>query len=131
MLSSAVPGSSPPLAKIGDVPPGPGNRSGRQVCACRMPFTGRIWPVERGNDKALTPHILCSSAVRVLPSQLLRRIEKTTPGTLPTGWKLRGPSLGNSRNARAVEAWSLEFVHVSLTSFQPSECLPANVILFK
>ena len=60
---------------------------------------------------------------------LLRRIEKTAPSTLPTGLKLRGPNLGDSRNARAVEAWSFESVYVNSSSFQSSGCLLANVNL--
>ena len=61
---------------------------------------------------------------------ILRRVEKTTPSDLPTGWKLPDPNLGVSRNAGAVEAWSPEFFHVSLSLSQSSGCLPANVTLF-
>ena len=58
-------------------------------------------------------------AVKLLA--VLRRIEKTTPSSLPTGWKLRDSRFANvSRNARAVEVWSLESVYVNLSAFQSS-----------
>ena len=59
--------------------------------------------------------------------KLLRRIEKMTPGTLPTGWKLRDSKWGSSWNVRALEAWSFESVYVNLSSFQSSGCVLANV----
>ena len=66
-----------------------------------------------------------------LPLPILRSIEKTTPSTLPTGWKLRDSRFANvSRNARAVEAWLLESVYVNLSTLQSSGCLLANVNLF-
>ena len=45
----------------------------------------------------------------------------TTLSTLPTGWKLRDHKWRISRNAGAVEAWSLEFVHVNMSTFSPPD----------
>ena len=44
--------------------------------------------------------------------QCLRRTEKTTPGSLSPGWKLRDSHLSYLCITRAVEAWSFESAFV-------------------